>query len=192
MARIRQRWRNNRRIVVVTGLPRSGTSMLMRMLVAGGRRALTDDSRQADDDNPGGYYEYASVESLPIDDDRRWLRAGRGRAVKVFSQFLPALPDEHRYAVIFIQRDCAAIVASQNGILQRHSERILLSDQAAIDLYQQHLKATREFLHGKANVDLLEVHYQDALDNPQVFAEQVNRFLGGRLKVAAMAGVVDA
>ena len=48
-------------ITVVSGLPRSGTSLMMQMLSAGGLPALTDDLREADESNPRGYFEFEPV-----------------------------------------------------------------------------------------------------------------------------------
>ena len=45
-------------IIVVSGLPRSGTSMMMKMLEVGRQPILTDNLREADANNPNGYYEF--------------------------------------------------------------------------------------------------------------------------------------
>jgi hypothetical protein len=103
-------------IVVVSGLPRSGTSMMMQMLEAGGLPILTDGERVADADNPRGYYEYAPAKRLMT--DRTWLPAADGKAVKIVAQLLPYLPPApHRFRVIFMKRDLGEVLASQQVML---------------------------------------------------------------------------
>ena len=54
-------------IAIVSGLPRSGTSLMMQMLAAGGMPVLSDGERQADTDNPKGYFEWERIKRLPKD-----------------------------------------------------------------------------------------------------------------------------
>ncbi|MFO1003217.1 MAG: hypothetical protein U0936_23025 [Planctomycetaceae bacterium] len=74
-------------ITVVSGLPRSGTSLAMQMLAAGGLPVLGDEHRPADEDNPRGYLEDARVKSL--ERDATWLAEAEGKAVKIISFLLP-------------------------------------------------------------------------------------------------------
>ena len=92
-------------ITVVSGLPRSGTSMMMRMLDSGGMEVLTDSIRTADEDNPKGYYEYERVKDLETETDKSYVRDGRGKVLKVISFLIRFLPDDNQYRVIFMRRD---------------------------------------------------------------------------------------
>ena len=104
-------------IIIVSGLPRCGTSLMMQMLVQGGFEAVTDHIRAADTDNPRGYYELEKVKKLK--EDASWLPETRGKVVKMVSQLLFDLPAGERYRVIFMQRDLDEMLASQEKMLER-------------------------------------------------------------------------
>lgn len=185
------RWRYGKRVIVVSGLPRSGTSMLMRMLEAGGTPLLTDDVRASDVDNPRGYYEFEPVRTLEETGDTSWLRTARGKAIKVISHLLRSLPDDNFYAVILVQRDPAEVIASQNLMLDHRGEKNPLPDAKAMDFFTKHLVTVRAYLRRKANFELLEIHYRDVLREPLRCARTINEFLGGNLDVASMADAVE-
>ena len=126
-----RRWRYGEDVIVVSGVPRSGTSMMMRMLDAAGVPVLVDGVRQADEDNPRGYFELERVTHLEQDDDKSWVRDARGKALKVISQLLQELPPENFYRVIFLQRDLDEVLASQNRMLERRGEPNPLDDAEA-------------------------------------------------------------
>jgi hypothetical protein len=178
-------------IIVVSGLPRSGTSMLMKMLVAGGVPVITDNVRSSDEDNPGGYFEHERIKDLGNDQDKSWLRAARGKSIKVISHLLQSLPDDNYYRVILMRRNLDEILASQNLMLERREEENPVEDQKAKDLYSKHLITTKVFVRRKPNFELLEVHYRKVLDDPLAAAQEINNYLGGRLDVRAMAEVVS-
>src|SRR5947208_15012411 len=104
-------------ITIVTGLPRSGTSVMMQMLSAGGLPPLTDGLRQPDEDNPRGYFEFEPVKQIRR--DTAWLQLAVGKAVKMVHLLLPELPldQNHRYRVIMMRRDLSDVLASQNKML---------------------------------------------------------------------------
>ncbi|MEZ5047982.1 MAG: hypothetical protein R2831_13440 [Chitinophagaceae bacterium] len=185
------RWRHGDPIVIVSGLPRSGTSMLMSMLQAGGLELLTDAARTADVDNPKGYFELERVKGLATDPDKSWLRAGRGKGLKVISHLLKYLPPGHRYQVILARRDLTEVIDSQDTMLRRSGEDNTLDDDQTRDLYRRHLVNARALLRGRRDMRALEVHYSGAIDDPKATAARINRFLGGKLDEAAMAASVD-
>ena len=113
-------------IVVVSGLPRSGTSMMMKMLEAGGIPPVTDELRTADDDNPKGYYEFERVKQMDKG-DTAWVADAQGKVVKVISALLKHLPSSHNYQVIFLRRHMSEILASQRKMLIRRGEDPVLS-----------------------------------------------------------------
>ncbi|HCL28864.1 MAG TPA: sulfotransferase family protein, partial [Candidatus Latescibacteria bacterium] len=104
-------------MILVSGLPRSGTSMIMQMLEAGGVEILCDGERAADEDNPKGYYELEAVKGTK--DDPSWLDGARGKAVKLISQLLYDLPEGTPCKVIFLRREMGEILASQRKMLER-------------------------------------------------------------------------
>jgi hypothetical protein len=180
----------NNAIVIVSGLPRSGTSMMMRMLDAGGMQILTDHERTADEDNPKGYYEFERVKQ--IEHDRAWLPEARGKAVKMVSALLKHLPADYDYKVIFMRRQMDEILASQHQMLVRRGEETdrIGNDKMSV-LFRRHVQKVEEWLAAQPNVDVLYVHYSMVIVDPIPQAERINGFLGGALDVDAMAHVVD-
>ena len=172
----------NQEIVVVSGLPRSGTSMMMQMLAAGGLPALSDGARTPDAANPRGYYEWEPARALFREPAA--IAAARGRAVKVISALLPALAPEHRYRVLLMERDLDEVAASQRAMLAA-------DDGVGPAEFARHLARTRAWLAAQPQVATLAVAYRDALAEPRATAERVRAFLGLPLDAAAMAAAVD-
>lgn len=189
--RIYQRPVGGQFITIVSGLPRSGTSMMMKMLEAGGLPVLTDHQRAPDEDNPKGYYEFERVKKLP-EGDYAWLPEARGKVVKVISALLEHLPGGYDYRVIFMQRKMEEILASQKQMLVRAdkpSENISDDDLAA--MYRRHLASVQAWLAARPNFCVLYVDYNDLLVRPETHIPQINRFLGGNLDMNKMTYVVD-
>ncbi len=179
-------------IVIVSGLPRSGTSMMMKMLEAGGVPIMTDSIRTADVDNPKGYYEYERVKELEKETDKSYIRDGRGKALKVISFLLKELPDDNFYRVVFMRRDLGEVIASQNKMLDRRGEQSITDDEMMAEAYRNHLAAVRILARKRPNFEILEVRYDAAVKQPRDAARTVNAFLGGRLDEAAMVAAIDA
>ena len=187
-----RRWRYGRPIVVVSGLPRSGTSMMMRMLEAGGVVPLQDGVRAADDSNPKGYFEFEPVKGLDKHGDLSWLPTARGKAVKIISFLLTWLPEDHNYAVIFMQRHADEIIASQHAMLTARGEAVAEGDAArSRELFRTHLAQVERFMAGRACFRVLPVHYHEVVAAPAAAAAQVAAFLGRPLDTAAMARSVE-
>ncbi len=181
-------------IVVVSGLPRSGTSMLMGVLSAGGLESLTDHVRSADLDNPNGYYELERVKRLPAG-DQSWLAEAQGKCVKVIAALLPFLPPSYFYRVIFMHRRLSEVMASQRKMLQhrRQPTAAPASDEAQMaQLLQQHADDMRRWLQAQPNVALFDCDYNAMLAEPALWVRRINEFLGGHLDVVAMQAAVDA
>jgi hypothetical protein len=180
-------------VTVVSGLPRSGTSMMMRMLDAAGLEIVTDSVRRADEDNPGGYFEYEPVKDLDKPGDKGWLAACRGKVVKIICFLLPHLPDDCCYDVIFMRRDLEEVIASQNKMLARRGETGGdTRDERMLQLYRQHLRKVELLLRDRPNFAVLDVEYRRVLAEPEPSARRVGAFLGRRLDAASMARAVDA
>jgi hypothetical protein len=186
-----RRWRYGEEVVVVSGLPRSGTSMVMGMLEAGGLPILTDQVRQADEDNPKGYFEFEKVKELGETTDKSWVRNARGNAVKVISHLLKELPDDNFYRVIFARRNLEEVITSQNVMLDRQAEPNPVDDAKAIELYRKHIVNVRFLVRRKPNLEMIEVAYSDTLSDPESAAERINQFVGGKLDQEEMAAIVD-
>ncbi len=178
-------------VIVVSGLPRSGTSMMMKMLDAAALSIMSDNERAADEDNPKGYFEYARVKDLKDEADKSWVREARGQVLKVISHLLETLPDENFYRVILVRRDFAEIIASQNKMLERRGEENQVADSTVKEAYIRHLVDIRYMVRRRPNFEMIEVQFMQAMEAPRIFATDVNKFLGGNLDVESMMAVVD-
>jgi hypothetical protein len=178
-------------IVLVSGLPRSGTSMMMKMLQAGGISPLTDALREADRDNPKGYFEFERVKQLDKG-DTAWLPKAEGKAVKVISALLEHLPAEYDYKVIFMERHMPEVLASQRKMLVHRGEDAEgMDDERMAQLFGKHVAKIKSWLAQQPNFAVLYVHYSDVLANPEAQALRVCNFLASNLNHEAMVEVVD-
>ncbi len=162
--------------VVVSGLPRSGTSLMMQILHASGVPVMTDGKRGADADNPEGYWEWEEIKNIPKNPDI--IAQSKGKAVKIISALLPSLPRLHRYKIIFMTRSVAQIVESQWAMLDRHGKSPGLDKRRMAEMLEQHAKHIRTTLAGSDRVELLEVTYTDLVANPQPVIDRLAKFLG--------------
>ena len=177
-------------VTIVSGLPRSGTSMMMKILKAGGMKILTDEIRTADEDNPKGYYELERVKQL--EHDQAWLEDAGGKAVKIIAALLKHLPSDYTYRVVFMRRRLEEILASQKKMLVRRGEPTdTISDEKMAELFRQHLKRIETWLDERLNIKVLYVNYNEVIEKPVEHAQRINQFLGNTLNVENMTGVVD-
>jgi hypothetical protein len=178
-------------ITVVSGLPRSGTSMMMKMLEVGGIMPLTDKIREADIDNPNGYYEWERAKKLP-EGDITWLNEARGKAVKIISALLTHLPSGYQYKVIFLHREMGEILASQREMLiRRNASASAEDDDTMTILFEKHLQEITAFLAARPDIDVLYVNYNEILASPLKAVQEVDAFMNRSLNVDAMVQVVD-
>ena len=181
---------DSRLLAIVSGLPRSGTSMMMRMIDAGGIPALVDNVRKADEDNPRGYYEFEPVKKTK--EDASWLATAGGRVVKMVYRLLYDLPTDHEYRVVFMRRRLEEVVASQDVMLSRRGrEGGGLSKEKLIALFEQQLADFDTWVRAQPNFRILYVSYNDTLVNPKATVDALNSFLGGRLNTAEMLRVIE-
>ncbi len=182
---------NSQTITIVSGLPRSGTSMMMKMLEAGGMAVLTDHYRQADADNPRGYYEFERVKRLP-EGDYAWLGEARGKAVKVIATLLEHLPPTYQYRVIFMHRRMEEILASQIKMLVRRGEATdKAGDEGLKEAFESHVRRVHAWLATQHNITVLDVDYNQLLDDPGPPVLEINRFLGVSLDADRMLQAID-
>lgn len=177
-------------ITIVSGLPRSGTSMMMKILEAGGLEILTDNKRTADDDNPKGYFEYEKVKDL--EKDQSWLNDAVGKVIKIISFLLKDMSPVHHYKIIFMQRTMNEILASQKQMLIRRGQPTdTISDEKMAKTFFAHLNKIKDWLAQQSNMDVLFINYNDVLANPKEHIVDITKFLGNGLNQKSMAKVVD-
>ncbi len=189
--RMYRRLRFGEPIVVVSGVPRSGTSMVMRMLAAGGMPLVVDEIRAADEDNPEGYFEVERVKHLAQDRDKSWLRDARGKAIKIISYLLQDLPDSNDYKVLFLNRNLHEVLASQAKMLARRGENSDTSDERMLEFFQDHLARVKAAIRRRQCFEMCEIEYEDALENPRLAAARIRDFLGRPLDLDGLASAVD-
>jgi len=177
-------------ITVVSGLPRSGTSLMMQMLTAGGIPPLTDALRSADDDNPRGYFELEKVKLLR--QDRSWLPEAAGKVVKIIHLLLMELPTDQQYRVVFMHRDLAEVTKSQAVMLERSGKSgAAMSPEKLAAVFFNQLATVRKWLAERPCFRVMDVNYAELIKNPAASAREINEFLGGSLDVNAMIAAVD-
>jgi hypothetical protein len=176
-------------ITVVSGLPRSGTSVLMQMLAAGGLAALADEARPPDEDNPRGYLEYDPVKRTAI--DASWVPLARGKAVKVVHLLLAHLPPGFAYDVIVARRRIEEVLASQRRMLERHGRAPALGDAALARVFSAQLAAAEQQAAARPEMRLLAVEYAEVVADSRSVARRIAGFCRARLDPEAMARAVD-
>ena len=180
---------NHEIITVVSGLPRSGTSMMMQMLRAGGLTCLTDELREADISNPKGYFEFEKVKGLRADNS--WLPEAKGKVIKIISHLLACLPPELNYKIIFMERDLDEVLASQRKMLVNQGQgEENLSDERLGQIFAQQLRQVKKMLADR-QISTLFLGYKDVLEDPVEISTQLQAFLGNNLDQQAMRDVVD-
>lgn len=181
---------NRAYLTIVSGLPRSGTSMAMRMIDQGGIPALIDEIRKPDDDNPKGYYEFEPVKQTK--QDASWLETAAGKVVKMVYRLLYDLPNTHQYRVVFMKRRLEQVIASQNLMLERRGKAGgSLSDEQLLATFRKEIEKVERWLAAQSNFETLYVMYNDALEDAGPAVNAINEFLGGDLDTATMQAVVD-
>jgi hypothetical protein len=181
---------SNQPIIIVSGLPRSGTSMMMRMLAEGGLPILTDELRRPDDDNPNGYFELEVVRQLK-EGNVEWLNQANGKVVKVISALLEYLPKEYQYKIIFMERDSRETLASQKKMLDHRGQESKLSDEEMEQQFNKHVAAMKPWLVRQPNMDVLYINYNALIAGPEPFCDRITEFLDLPLNQNQMLAVPD-
>ena len=180
----------SRPITIVSGLPRSGTSMMMKMLEAGGMEPVTDNIRKPDIDNPRGYYELERVKK--IQEDASWLGDTQGRVFKMVAMLLQHLPPTFEYQVVFMQRDMGEMLASQAKMLKRlGTQGGDVDPDRMAEIFRGQIEKIRRWLDTQANIDVLFVDYASVLKEPEQQADRINAFVEQDLNIESMAKIVD-
>lgn len=173
-------------ITIVSGLPRSGTSMMMQMLSTGGIPVLSDGERKKDSDNPKGYFEYEKTKALYKQND--WLHEAGDKVIKVIAQLLKHLPPNFRYKIVFMTRDLDEVLSSQRVMLKNQSK---LPKKGVKEVFEKELKKIDDWCAKEPGIEMIKVAYKDVIDNPRNEAERIIEFLGKDLDLEKMVKEVD-
>ena len=176
-------------IAIVSGLPRSGTSLMMQMLAAGGMPLLTDQERKADIDNPRGYCEWEPAKLLPTQPNR--IDEAEGKAVKVISQLLLSLPRGRDYKLIFMERPLPEVLASQDEMLKRRGSVEPVEYSLLTNAFRDHMREIIDWLERREDIPVCRMGYRKVLSDPLASARIIREFLELDLNVEGMARAVD-
>lgn len=183
--------RKKQTIYIVSGLPRSGTSMMMQMLEHGGLSLFTDQVREDDENNPKGYKEHEAVKTLPR--NKKWLVKATNKVVKVIANLIPHLPPTFEYKIVFMERDLHEVIASQKKMLTRLGKRTKedVYPLTLLQTYQEQLKKVKNWAATRDNVQIMYVQHSEAIQSPFNVALNINDFMGGILEPEKMVKAVD-
>jgi hypothetical protein len=177
-------------IIIVSGLPRSGTSLMMQMLQAANIPLLSDGQRVADEDNPVGYWELELVKKIKTDSS--WLNNADCHGVKIISPLMFELPDEHQYKVIVMKRAMPEVLASQRTMMARREQQgSSMPDTLLTKVFQQQELKLSRWLTTQDNCRFIEVHYGQLISEPARQVDQLIDFLQQPLNHTAMINCVD-
>lgn len=177
-------------VIIVTGLPRSGTSLIMQILDTARIEIITDGIRGSDEDNPKGYFEFEKVKSLP--DESSWLEEAGSKAVKVVGELLKGLPKAYHYKVIFMMRDIGEIIRSQDKMMERRGEpRSDIPEAEMEEILRRYLRMLKLHVNGREEMDVLYVSYNDLLEDPEAEIDEVAQFLDIEIDRNEMKKVID-
>jgi hypothetical protein len=181
---------SRRFVSIVSGVPRSGMALTMRMLEAGGLPVLYDNKREADIDNPLGYYDYEAIKTLSSDSS--WITLLKGVGVKIVYPLVYHLPTRIEYRVLLMHRNINEVLASQNAMLERSGKPVLNNEETLARMFHVDLAKFASWVRDQPNFRLLNVDYNAMVAEPEPIVAEIDRFLGGGLDINAMANTVDA
>lgn len=177
-------------ITIVSGLPRSGTSLMMQILKAGGIQILTDNIRSADVDNPRGYFEYEKVKNLQ--NDNSWLQEAEGKALKVIAQLTPYLPIDFNYSVILMKRNIDEILLSQGKMVENLGGRkATVGSEVLKKVFEVQLKKCEEYINANKNFKKYEADFNKLVSGNIEIIKNLNSHLDLKLKLENITGVID-
>jgi hypothetical protein len=178
-------------IIVVSGLPRSGTSLMMKMLEAAGLELLVDNKRKADQDNPKGYYELEAVAQMK-DKGTNWVTDAPGKAVKVVAPLLKYLPAEYAYKVLFMRRAMPEILASQKQMLTRRGKDAeAVPDAAMAQIFDKQLAEVLKWMSENGSTEYIEIPFSELVAGNMQILESMSKFLKLEMDLNAMAQIAD-
>lgn len=178
-------------IIIVSGLPRTGTSMMMNILKESGIRILEDQSREANEHNPEGYFEYQPVLELP-EGNISWLENAEGQAVKVNSYYIQHLPPKYEYKVLFMERNIEEIVKSQHKTLADEGKKFHKKEIKMMgDYFRTHIKQIKTWISLQPNFSVLYISYSALVSTPGQYPSIIGEFLEYDAEKLNVEKVVD-
>jgi len=158
---------------VVSGLERSGTSLMMQMLSAGGLPLAFDDLRRPDEHNPRGYFELEGGKIITRLMHKTFpMETYRGRFLKITAFGLLYLPPG-KYKIIYMQRDLDEILDSMEKMAKTTDPQ---REETKRSFHRLNAKVLQD-LHARTDVDLLLINFNEILRNPSAQLQEICQFL---------------
>lgn len=159
---------------IVSGLERSGTSMIMQILYAGGVPVAFDSSsRPPDDNNPKGYFELEGGKIInKLMEGTFPLDKFRGKFIKITSFGLRFLP-KGKYKVIYTQRNIEEVLDSMEKMTRK-------KDDNREEIKNSFLKLDRlvqDMVRERKDINQLFVHYNQIIKEPEKNIAEIRQFL---------------
>lgn len=172
-------------INVVSGLPRSGTSLMMNILSALDQDVFYDDERKSDASNPGGYFESQLVKGIPhgeisfLNEVESW--------VKITANYIPYICDNFSIKMIYMDRSLEEVARSQSKMIDEG-----ISDlERQVELLAEARERAFYFMRSRLNIDYHVVNYGELVRSPDDSVGALSRFLGGAGDCSRAVAVVD-
>lgn len=187
----------NDEIIVVTGLARSGTTCMMRMLEAGGIPVYYDNTKPLEFRENGREYlnyniilrETDKIKQLQAGDGS-WLRECKGMAIKILTPSRAKIPKDYAYKFIYMDRKIKHMVNSQQKYVMRSKQKKMPIHDIVLDRVREMRSESIKTLRGYPDSDFLVVKFEQMINAPESTAIKVGRFLGADLDIKKMVGVV--
>ena len=157
-------------ILIITGLPRSGTSLMMQIIEKTEIPVFSDGKREKDINNPEGYFELEAVKGIVKDNS--FLENAKGKALKIVAPLPIFLDKKLNYKVVFMRRNMDEILRSQEVMLQKDQ----LSERDKFrGIYELHLSKTYRFFEDNS-IPYIDVNYNELMKNPEVEIQKLVEF----------------
>ena len=158
---------------IVSGLERSGTSMLMQILYNGGYPVAADKKRPADENNPKGYYELEGGKIInKLIQNQFSFDEYKGKIIKITAYGLKYLPTAD-YNIIYSERNIEEILDSMEKMAQITDENRNETKEVFLKLNSFIKKQIKE----RSDCNVLFVNYNRILEDPDQHIKEIHDFL---------------
>lgn len=172
-------------ITLITGIPRSGTSLMMQLFKAANVDIATDAIRTEDDNNPKGYYELEAVKGIVK--NNAFLKDLDGKTIKIVAPLVTFIDLSLEYRVVFMIRDLDEVVQSQEKMVGKDQQD---QKEKFKTMYAMHIEKSRQFLNSH-NIPFIEIQHRELLQNPELSLKRLIDFCGWETPLEELKSVID-
>ncbi len=158
---------------IVSGLERSGTSMMMQILQAGRLPTAFDNMRKADENNLQGYFELEGGKIINKLMDKTFpMEKYRGRFIKITAFGLTFLP-KRSYKILYMERNLEEVMNSMEKMAKITDENRGETKESFKKLNEK----VKKDIQSREDVDVLFVNYNGILTSPEENIQKICDFL---------------